>query len=96
MKSISKQQYDEMVKQASPGSPVLKNCVLAFLFGGFLCLLGQISSQFFEHGIPALSTQVGTERIRQFIGKSLGASRCRWDKFEQGVSIACHDQFNQL
>lgn len=42
MKSISKQQYDEMVKQSSPGSPVLKDCVLAFFFGGFICLIGQI------------------------------------------------------
>lgn len=42
MKMATKKQYDEMVKQASPGSPVLKNCVLAFLFGGFVCTVGQL------------------------------------------------------
>lgn len=31
-----------MVKQASPNSPVLKDCVLAFLFGGFICTIGQV------------------------------------------------------
>lgn len=42
MKTVSKKQYDEMVKQASPNSPVLKDCVLAFLFGGFICTIGQV------------------------------------------------------
>lgn len=42
MKKISKKEYDQMVKQASPNSPVLKDCVLAFLFGGFICTIGQV------------------------------------------------------
>ena len=45
MKTASKQQYSEMVKQASPNSPVLKNCVFAFLFGGFICTNGQVLCQ---------------------------------------------------
>lgn len=31
-----------MVKKASPPSPVLKNCVKAFLTGGAICCLGQL------------------------------------------------------
>ena len=31
-----------MNKQAAPRSPVLKNCVLAFLVGGLLCAVGQV------------------------------------------------------
>lgn len=42
MKPIAKKQYDEMVKQASDKSPVLKNSVLAFIFGGLICSLGQL------------------------------------------------------
>ena len=30
-----------MVQQVSPRSPVLKNCLFAFLFGGAICALGQ-------------------------------------------------------
>ncbi|MCI9414280.1 MAG: stage V sporulation protein AC [Clostridiales bacterium] len=34
-----------MNKQASPKSPVLKNCILAFLVGGLLCVVGEVISQ---------------------------------------------------
>ena len=49
MKTASKQQYSEMVKQASPNSPVLKNCVFAFLFGGFICTIGQVLCQLYQN-----------------------------------------------
>lgn len=41
LKNISKEQYGEMVKQASPASPVVKDCVLAFFCGGTVCAIGQ-------------------------------------------------------
>lgn len=41
MKTVSKQQYDKRVKAASPHSPVLKDCLLAFVFGGLICTMGQ-------------------------------------------------------
>lgn len=31
-----------MNKKVAPKSPVLKNCINAFLFGGFICALGQV------------------------------------------------------
>ena len=37
----SKQEYQKMAKKASPGSPFLKNALMAFLFGGAICCLGQ-------------------------------------------------------
>lgn len=40
--SVSKDEYDKMAKEASPPSPVLKDCIFAFLVGGFICLLGQV------------------------------------------------------
>lgn len=33
--------YKDMVKKASPNTTHVKNCVLAFLVGGFICALGQ-------------------------------------------------------
>ena len=36
---LTKQEYGAMVKRASPPSPLLKNCLMAFLFGGGLCLV---------------------------------------------------------
>lgn len=34
-------QYDQMCKQASPPSPVVKDCAWAFCVGGAICLLGE-------------------------------------------------------
>ena len=39
---ITKKEYEKMTKKASPGTTVIKNCIWAFLFGGFVCTVGQI------------------------------------------------------
>ena len=36
------QQYSEMVKQASPNSPVFMDCIKAFVSGGIICTIGQV------------------------------------------------------
>jgi len=38
----AKQEYDKMVKKASPNSPVFMNCVKAFVSGGVICTIGQV------------------------------------------------------
>ena len=38
---VSKQEYDSMMKRASPPSPKAKNMVKAFLCGGFICACGE-------------------------------------------------------
>ena len=42
MKNINKEKYGEMVKKATPPSPILKNSLFAFIFGGSICTLGQV------------------------------------------------------
>lgn len=39
---ISNKQYDEMVKKASPNSPIVSDCIKAFLIGGAICCFGQL------------------------------------------------------
>ena len=39
---ISKQEYGELVKKASPPSPKIKNCLWAFFVGGSICTFGQL------------------------------------------------------
>ena len=41
------QEYQDFAKKRDPGRPVLKNCILAFLSGGTICLLGQLISTFY-------------------------------------------------
>lgn len=48
---MNEKQYDRLVKEMSPKSPMGKDCVFAFIVGGLICALGQ--------GIQDLSTSLG-------------------------------------
>jgi stage V sporulation protein AC len=37
-----KREYQKMVEELSPKSPILKNCLCAFFVGGLICTLGQL------------------------------------------------------
>ena len=39
--SVSKKQYGQMAKKATPKSPWLRDCACAFLTGGVICTFGQ-------------------------------------------------------
>ena len=39
---MTEKQYARLVKQASPNSPMGRNCLFAFLIGGSICTLGQL------------------------------------------------------
>lgn len=39
--SISNEEYGKMTKRLSPPSPVLKDCLMAFIFGGAICAVAQ-------------------------------------------------------
>ena len=38
----SKQAYSEYVDQKTPNSPIISNCICAFIIGGLICSIGQI------------------------------------------------------
>ena len=40
--TVTNQEYDEMVKKASPNSRIAMNCARAFIVGGGICVIGQI------------------------------------------------------
>lgn len=46
--NLSNEKYDKMVKKASPNSPVILDCIRAFIIGGFICSLGQLLTAMFE------------------------------------------------
>ena len=57
---INKEEYKQYVKKHAPKSPLLKNCIWAFLVGGLICLAGQ--------GLFALYTE-----ITNYTEESVGA-----------------------
>ena len=38
---ISKQEYEKFVQDRAKSSPIVKNCAMAFVIGGGICVLGQ-------------------------------------------------------
>lgn len=40
------QEYDQMVKSASPNSPIVMNCLKAFCIGGLICIIGQLINNY--------------------------------------------------
>lgn len=44
---LTNEEYSELVKEASPKSPVVKDCIFAFIIGGGICLFGEILRQFY-------------------------------------------------
>ncbi len=39
---MNEKEYNEYVEKRAKKSPILKNCLFAFLFGGTICTLGQV------------------------------------------------------
>ena len=62
-----RKEYGEMVKKASPKSPILSDCIKAFLSGGFICTIGQVLRNYFmSKGLSADETGLAVSLI--FIG----------------------------
>ncbi len=57
--NMDKEQYGEYIKKHSPNSPLLKNIIKAFLFGGTICTIGQAVSEFWS-GVGLDKTDGGT------------------------------------
>ena len=62
---ITKKEYAEMAKRASPASPLLKDCLTAFVSGGAICAFGQF--------LFALFRRMGAEETdaRAFVSVTL-------------------------
>ena len=62
--SISNSDYSKMTDKASPNSPILLNCIKAFLIGGGICLIGQLLNFLFESlGLHEKEVQRATPAI---------------------------------
>ena len=49
---MTEKQYDALVKELSPRSPVGKDCIWAFCVGGALCALGQVLGALWQQWMP--------------------------------------------
>ena len=65
---ITKKEYGELVKRASPPSPKIKDFIFAFLIGGFICSLGQLISVGYEmSALDSTSAKIATSVTLVFL-----------------------------
>lgn len=56
---MTEKQYARLVKEISPKSPIVKNCIWAFVVGGLICTLGQAFLEFYKY-VGLDETDAGT------------------------------------
>ena len=68
----SNKEYNKMTKKVSPPSPKLKDFALAFIVGGFICMLGQIFMKMYETvGLPEKAVKMAVPVTLIFIAALL-------------------------
>ncbi|TVY09048.1 stage V sporulation protein AC [Paenibacillus cremeus] len=63
----TQQEYQEMAKKREPARPVFRNCMRAFVSGGFICLLGQAISEMFKHWFGFTDKTAGNPTVAVLI-----------------------------
>ncbi|WP_248926804.1 stage V sporulation protein AC [Paenibacillus hamazuiensis] len=63
----TQKEYQEFAKKKEPARPVLRNCILAFLVGGFICLIGQALMQMFIHWFHFPAEKAGNPTVAVLI-----------------------------
>lgn len=56
---MTEKQYAKLVSDLAPKSPIVKNCIWAFLVGGAICALGQVFIEFYQY-VGLDETDAGT------------------------------------
>lgn len=65
-------EYQELVKEVKPKPRVLRNCILAFLVGGVICLIGQAVLQIYlSQGLGEREAGAATAATMVFLGAFL-------------------------
>ncbi len=66
---VTKEEYSEMTKQASPNSKLFVNCLNAFLVGGLICTIGQaLTNAYIALGIEEMNARTLTSATLVFLG----------------------------
>ncbi len=71
---ISKKEYSDLTDKKSPNSSTAKNCTWAFFVGGFICMIGQALTEFFNNmGMTLPDSRAWTSIVLIFFGVLLTA-----------------------
>ncbi|UJF35011.1 stage V sporulation protein AC [Paenibacillus hexagrammi] len=65
--TMTQQEYQKLAKEKEPPRPVLKNCIRAFLVGGFICLIGECLMKAFIHWFGFTEKTAGNPTVAVLI-----------------------------
>lgn len=65
---MNKQKYNEYLKKVTPDSPIMKDCILAFVVGGLICCVGQGISQLLGNWLHKEEVRLWLPIIMVFLG----------------------------
>ncbi len=65
---MNKQKYNEYLKKITPNSPILKDCILAFVVGGAICCVGQGIARFLGNWLHREEVRLWLPIIMVFLG----------------------------
>ncbi|MDY3304559.1 MAG: stage V sporulation protein AC [Clostridia bacterium] len=70
--TMSQKEYDKLVKEKSPKSPIFKDMCLAFIIGGLICAIGQCISVYIKSfGLNKEDTASLVSSVMIFLGAFL-------------------------
>ena len=73
---ITNEEYAHLVEEKSPRSNIIKNCIIAFIIGGLICVIGQIITNIgMSFGLDKKTASTITTIILIFIAALLTAIR---------------------
>lgn len=66
---LDQERYNKLLEQKSPNSPLWKDCLKAFLFGGVICTIGEGVSNFWQsRGMETADAAAATAITMVFLG----------------------------
>lgn len=74
----NKDSYKQVVDEFTPKNKMLKNCFWAFIFGGAICLLGEVFKNYFMSGLGAAEEDAGTMASVALVGLSALLTGLGW------------------
>ena len=82
--NLSSQEYKSIAQKHEPKRSIFKNCILAFLIGGAICLLGQAIQQAFMALFDMSTQEASSPTVAVLIIISVILTSCGvYDKFAQ-------------
>ncbi len=65
--SVDQKRYTEMADDLMPRPPYLRNAALAYLFGGLVCVIGQLLTDFYKAVLHLGTAQAGNPAVATMI-----------------------------